>query len=76
MKRSQFTNSRVGAALRTLLPALALLFVGAEATANTLTQNVSWTIDRVRGRFHRRGLAPRARFNAAAPSAIPSPQAR
>ena len=46
MKRSQYTNSRVGAALRTLLPALAVLLVGAQATANTLTQNVSWTIDR------------------------------
>jgi lysophospholipase L1-like esterase len=46
MKRSQYTNSRFGAALRMLLPALALLFVGVQATANTLTQNVSWTIDR------------------------------
>ena len=34
------------AALRALLPALALLLLGAEAGANTLTQNVSWTIDR------------------------------
>ncbi len=34
------------AALRTLLPALALLILGSEAAANTLTQNVSWTIDR------------------------------
>ncbi len=34
------------AALRTLLPALALLGAGAQAVANTLTQNVSWTIDR------------------------------
>ncbi|MGE5451284.1 MAG: SGNH/GDSL hydrolase family protein [Acidobacteriota bacterium] len=33
-------------ALRTLLPALALLSLGAEATASTLNQNVSWTIDR------------------------------
>ncbi len=32
--------------LRTLLPALALLLSGAQAAANTLTQNVSWTIDR------------------------------
>ena len=39
-------SSRFRAALRTLLPMLALLFVGAEAAANTLTQNVSWTIDR------------------------------
>jgi len=34
------------AALRTLLPTLALLFLGSEAAANTLTQNVSWTINR------------------------------
>ena len=34
------------AALRALLPTLALLGLGAQATANTLTQNVSWTIDR------------------------------
>jgi lysophospholipase L1-like esterase len=34
------------AALRTLLPSLALLALGAQAMANTLTQNVSWTIDR------------------------------
>jgi lysophospholipase L1-like esterase len=34
------------AALRTLLPTLALLVPGAEAAANTLTQNVSWTINR------------------------------
>ena len=33
-------------ALRTLLPALALLGCGSQALANTLTQNVSWTIDR------------------------------
>ena len=39
-------SSRFRAALRTLLPTLALLLVGAEAAANTLTQNVSWTIDR------------------------------
>ena len=31
---------------RRLLPALALLALGATASANTLTQNVSWTIDR------------------------------
>jgi len=36
--------SRVG--LRALLPALALLALGSEVAANTLTQNVSWTIDR------------------------------
>jgi hypothetical protein len=35
------------AALRTLLPTLALLAFGSQAAANTLTQNVSWTIDRV-----------------------------
>jgi len=34
------------AALRALLPALALLFVASQAVGNTLTQNVSWTIDR------------------------------
>jgi lysophospholipase L1-like esterase len=34
------------AALRALLPTLALLAFGSEAAANTLTQNVSWTIDR------------------------------
>jgi lysophospholipase L1-like esterase len=34
------------AALRSLLPALVLLVLGAPASANTLTQNVSWTIDR------------------------------
>jgi lysophospholipase L1-like esterase len=33
-------------ALRCWLPALALLAAGSQATANTLTQNVSWTIDR------------------------------
>jgi len=32
--------------LRILMTALTLLGVGAAATANTLTQNVSWTIDR------------------------------
>ena len=39
-------SSRLRAALRALLPALALLAAGSAATANTLTQNVSWTIDR------------------------------
>ncbi|MES2956998.1 MAG: SGNH/GDSL hydrolase family protein [Pseudomonadota bacterium] len=34
------------AALRVLLPTLALLGFGSPAAANTLTQNVSWTIDR------------------------------
>ena len=33
-------------ALRRLMPALALSLLGAGAAANTLTQNVSWTIDR------------------------------
>jgi lysophospholipase L1-like esterase len=37
---------RFRAALRGLLPALVLLVVGSQASANTLTQNVSWTIDR------------------------------
>jgi lysophospholipase L1-like esterase len=39
-------TSRFLAALRAFLPALALLTVGFAASANTLTQNVSWTIDR------------------------------
>jgi lysophospholipase L1-like esterase len=39
-------TSRLRAALRALLPALALALLGAQASANTLTQNVSWTIDR------------------------------
>jgi lysophospholipase L1-like esterase len=39
-------NLRFPAVLRQLLPTLALLVVGAQAAANTLTQNVSWTIDR------------------------------
>jgi lysophospholipase L1-like esterase len=37
---------RLRAAWRTLLPTLALLLLGSQAVANTLTQNVSWTIDR------------------------------
>ena len=36
----------VRAALRALLPALVLAGLAAQASANTLTQNVSWTIDR------------------------------
>ncbi len=36
----------VRAALRAVLPAMILLGLGAQASANTLTQNVSWTIDR------------------------------
>ena len=39
-------NTLVRAALRTLVPALALLGLGSQAVANTLNQNVSWTIDR------------------------------
>ena len=39
-------TSRFLAALRALLPPLALALLGAQASANTLTQNVSWTIDR------------------------------
>ena len=38
--------SRLSRALRTLLPAAMLLGLVAQASANTLTQNVSWTIDR------------------------------
>jgi lysophospholipase L1-like esterase len=39
-------GSPIRAALRMLLPTLALLVVGSQACANTLTQNVAWTIDR------------------------------
>jgi len=39
-------GSRFTAALRGLLPALGLVLLGAEAAANTLTQNVSWQIER------------------------------
>jgi lysophospholipase L1-like esterase len=39
-------SSRLLAALRALMPVLALALLGAQASANTLTQNVSWTIDR------------------------------
>jgi lysophospholipase L1-like esterase len=39
-------SSTIRAALRALLPILALLLLGTPASANTLTQNVSWTIDR------------------------------
>ena len=38
--------TRRSRALRTLAPAALLLGLGAQASANTLTQNVSWTIDR------------------------------
>ena len=39
-------TTSISRALRMLLPALALLVLGSQASANTLTQNVSWTIDR------------------------------
>ena len=39
-------STRLRTVLRALLPTLALLALGAQAGANTLTQNVSWTIDR------------------------------
>jgi lysophospholipase L1-like esterase len=39
-------HPRLQNSLRTLLPALALLTMGAQAAASTLNQNVSWTIDR------------------------------
>lgn len=39
-------SSLFRAALRALLPTLALMALGSQASANTLTQNVSWTIDR------------------------------
>ncbi|MBA5636973.1 SGNH/GDSL hydrolase family protein [Duganella sp. LX20W] len=38
--------TRIRHTLRTLLPMLALLAAGAEASASTLNQNASWTIDR------------------------------
>jgi lysophospholipase L1-like esterase len=37
---------RFGKTSRTLFPTLALLVVGSTATANTLNQNVSWTVNR------------------------------
>ena len=37
---------RFGKSARTLLPALALLVTSSTALANTLNQNVSWTVDR------------------------------
>jgi len=37
---------RFGKTLRVLFPTLVLLAIGAQASANTLNQNVSWTIDR------------------------------
>ncbi|MGE5114968.1 MAG: SGNH/GDSL hydrolase family protein [Betaproteobacteria bacterium] len=40
-----------------LLPALALLLLGSEAAANTLNQNVSWTIDRAHTRTKFRVVA-------------------
>jgi lysophospholipase L1-like esterase len=39
-------NKRFGTALRLLGPALALLAFGSEASATTINQNTSWTIDR------------------------------
>jgi lysophospholipase L1-like esterase len=39
-------SSRFRAAMRTLWPALVLMLLGSQAMANTLNQNVSWTIDR------------------------------
>ncbi len=39
-------NTRFRTALCTLLPALAALTLASEASASTLNQNVSWTIDR------------------------------
>jgi len=39
-------GSRFTAALRALVPALGLFLLGTEAAANTLTQNVSWQIER------------------------------
>lgn len=39
-------NSRFRAAMHALVPALALLAVGGEAAASTITQNASWTVNR------------------------------
>ncbi|WP_026075662.1 hypothetical protein [Noviherbaspirillum massiliense] len=39
-------STRFRAAMRTMMPALALLAFGAEAGATTINQNTSWTIDR------------------------------
>ena len=39
-------NKRFRIAFQTLIPTLALLAIGSEASASTLNQNVSWTIDR------------------------------
>jgi len=39
-------GSRFTAAMRALVPALGLFLLGTEAAANTLTQNVSWQIER------------------------------
>jgi hypothetical protein len=38
--------ARLSASMRALLPALALLAVGGEAAASTITQNASWTVNR------------------------------
>jgi lysophospholipase L1-like esterase len=48
IKPSVLAHDRSGfrAAVRMLLPAVALCVLGSEAAANTLNQNVSWTIDR------------------------------
>lgn len=42
----QALRRRCRSVLRKLLPGLALLALGSQAAATTLTQNVSWTIDR------------------------------
>ncbi|NRR29360.1 SGNH/GDSL hydrolase family protein [Oxalobacteraceae bacterium] len=39
-------QARFSRSVRTLVPALALLALGADAVASTLNQNASWTIDR------------------------------
>jgi lysophospholipase L1-like esterase len=46
MQTQTGVRARFGAAMRRLFPMLVLLGLGAGASANTLTQNVSWTIDR------------------------------
>jgi len=45
-RRTGALQARMRTALFTLLPAMLLLGASAPASANTLTQNVSWTIDR------------------------------
>ena len=45
-EKGKVMNIRFGRTVRTLLPTLAVTLVASHAAANTLNQNVSWTIDR------------------------------